>query len=314
MPQTLEKQPFFSLCTVSKNNAAGLQKTWKSIDFQTFKDFEWLVQDGASKDNSLEILASTSAQTQSAPDSGIYDAMNRLIERAKGRYILFLNAGDALAAADTLQTIYAATNKIAPDFIYGDAHEDTAAATSKDIALPALHHSPPPKSQTLQSPEPAATSTLKPEALPQPKSGTYPSFKGLYYVKYLHYKAAKSHTQIANGMFTHHQAMLYNCECIGTLRYNTAYKIAADYDFTARFLKSSLHGHVLAIHIPQPICIFESGGLSQQNAAHGRREQFEIRKNLQLCSPAQNQAITALQALNWQLRRHAPALYWLLKR
>lgn len=258
MPQPPEKQTFFSLCTVTKNNAAGLQKTWKSIDFQTFTDFEWLVQDGASDDNSLEILASTSAQTQSAPDSGIYDAMNRLIERAKGRYILFLNAGDALGQPDTLKTLHEALLTTNPAFAYGDSLEDLG-------------------------------ESQKP-------------------------KAAKSHTQIANGMFTHHQAMLYNCECIGTLRYNTAYKIAADYDFTARFLKSSLHGHVRAIHIPQPICIFESGGLSQQNAAHGRREQFEIRKNLKLCSPAQNQAITVLQALNWQLRRHAPALYWLLKR
>lgn len=253
MHQPSEKQTFFTIATVTKDNAAGLQKTYNSIKNQSFTDFEWLVQDGASTDETTQFLSQTNAITTSQPDNGIYDAMNRLIERANGHYILFLNAGDALAGPNILEIIHAAASKETPDFIYGDAHEGTGTHT-------------------------------KP-------------------------KTSKPHTHITRGMFTHHQSMLYRRAAIGSLRYNTHYKIAADYDFTAQFLQESQR----ALYVPAPICIFEAGGISQQNAAHGRREQFKIRENLKLCAPALNHVITSAQALNWQLRKLAPPFYWFLK-
>ncbi|MGH1397618.1 MAG: glycosyltransferase family 2 protein [Alphaproteobacteria bacterium] len=239
----------FSIITVTRNNAAGLIKTRDSILGQSCTDFEWLIQDGASTDDSLRTLKNTPAIIESAPDTGIYNAMNRAIERSKGKYLLFLNAGDTLVAPDTLKTIKTAT-KPAPDFIYGDAFEGT------------------------------------------------------------HQKPAKPHTSIKYGMFTHHQSMLYTRNKIANLRYNESYKIASDYDFTARFLQQNKN----TTYIPKPLCIFEPGGTSQINAALGRHEQFLIRKSLNLCPHWQNHAITAAQSLNLALRRHAPALYWLLKR
>jgi len=136
----------------------------------------------------------------------------------------------------------------------------------------------------------------------------------LDYVKYnsfrSHYKTAKPSTTIASGMFTHHQAMLYRRTSIKDLRYNEAYQIAADYDFTTRFLAQNPHPH----YIPTPICIFEPGGISQQKTTQGRREQFQIRKTLNLCSNFENHIITKKQHIATLLRKISPQLYWRVKR
>jgi len=241
----------FTLATITLNNAQGIEKTWKSIKSQDFHDYEWLVQDGGSTDQTLKMLKNTPAIVASKTDNGIYHAMNRLIERASGDYILFLNAGDALATPRTLSQIA----NINADFIYGNSLEETFNGKQK-------------------------------------------------------YKPAGSHKNITKGMFTHHQSMLYRRTAIGGLRYNENYKIAADYDFTVRFLRNT----ETVEYKPQPICIFEPGGISQQQTNQGRHEQFQIRKNLNLCSPIQNHIITTLQAINMKLRTHTPNLYWRLKK
>jgi len=123
-PETYKKPPLFTLATVTLNNASGLENTWKSIESQSYNDFEWLIQDGGSTDNTLELLQKiVCANIQSKPDNGIYNAMNRLIERSSGEYILFLNAGDALAAPETLAIIADTLKNSTPDLIYGDALE-----------------------------------------------------------------------------------------------------------------------------------------------------------------------------------------------
>lgn len=126
-----KKYPLFSIVTITLNNYQGLLKTAKSVDNQTYQDFEWLVIDGNSTDESLSFLKEkrSKERTQQYPftfysqeDEGIYDAMNIGISKAKGKYILFLNAGDELADDSVLEKIapYAAKK---PDFIYGDALE-----------------------------------------------------------------------------------------------------------------------------------------------------------------------------------------------
>lgn len=246
--------PLLTLATITLNNAQGIEKTKKSIKKQSFKDFEWLVQDGASTDETLNILKNTSAKLESKGDKGIYDAMNRLIERSTGDHILFLNAGDQLAAANTLQEIAEHLQKDTPDLLYGDALEE---------------------------------------------------HKGSEYLK-----SARSHQHLQLGMFTHHQSMIYRRAAIGNLRYNIDYEIAADYDFTARFIQNAK----IIEYIKTPICIFETGGISQQRTALGRKEQFQIREELKLCDPIQNHIVTLLQILNMALRNHFPSLFWTLKR
>lgn len=240
--------PFFSVITVTLDNIAGLKATHESLSRQTFQDFEWLVCDGGSGDGSLAFLADTDAQLVSRSDSGIYDGMNKGLEAARGAYVLFLNAGDALAGDDVLQSIREAADDA--DFIYGDSFEEIA---------------------------------------------------GVRYAK-----PARSHSRIASGMFTHHQAMLYRRSSLGDMRYNRDYKIAADYDFTAQLLAKSR----TVRKIDMPICVFEAGGVSQMQAALGRREQYQIRQDLGLCSRAHNIALTGFQAVMWRFRLAFPALYW----
>ncbi len=125
-----------------------------------------------------------------------------------------------------------------------------------------------------------------------------------------YYKRAKPHNCALYGLFTHHQAMVYRAALLKDLRYNLSYKIAADYDLTLRFLAGA--GRVM--RLDYPVCIFDTGGVSQSLAGLGRREQFTIRGKNGLCNPLTNGAIYMAQTVNWHLRKFMPDLYWRLKR
>lgn len=98
-----------SIITINFNNLEGLQKTIDSVIFQTFRDFEWIVIDGGSTDGSKELIelnAEHFAYWVSEPDKGIYNAMNKGIKVANGEYCLFLNSGDSLFKASTLEDVF----------------------------------------------------------------------------------------------------------------------------------------------------------------------------------------------------------------
>lgn len=93
------------------NNAANLMRTLESVTSQTFKDFEQIVVDGNSQDDSVSIIRSYESRIAnyiwiSEPDKGIYDAMNKGIRMAKGEYCLFLNAGDILYDDNALSVLF----------------------------------------------------------------------------------------------------------------------------------------------------------------------------------------------------------------
>lgn len=115
--------PLFSIITVTYNAAATLHPTLRSVAAQTFRDFEHLIIDGASTDGTQQLAADAGiAETKvySEPDHGLYDAMNKGLARAKGRYVLFLNAGDSFHSADTLQAYAdAIANNDLPGVVYG---------------------------------------------------------------------------------------------------------------------------------------------------------------------------------------------------
>lgn len=111
----------FSIITVTYNAAKVLATTLKSVEDQSFRDFEYLVIDGASTDDTVALVKRAGIATTtvwSEPDKGLYDAMNKAIDRASGQYLIFLNAGDAFATAETLAHIAMASQK-RPDVIYG---------------------------------------------------------------------------------------------------------------------------------------------------------------------------------------------------
>ncbi len=115
-----------SIITINRNNAAGLEKTMRSVAAQTFKGFEYIVVDGASTDGSVEVVKELGAeivhlQWVSEPDSGIYNAMNKGIRMASGDYIQILNSGDCLAADDVAEKMLKSLEeKGSPSILYGN--------------------------------------------------------------------------------------------------------------------------------------------------------------------------------------------------
>lgn len=117
----------FSIITVNRNNAEGLDKTMQSVSGQTSSDFEYIVIDGASTDNSCDVirrhaeLFGERIKWVSEPDNGIYNAMNKGIGMATGDYVQFLNSGDCLAASDvTSRMLDALSQHGCPPILYGN--------------------------------------------------------------------------------------------------------------------------------------------------------------------------------------------------
>lgn len=118
----MNTHPLISIITVTYNAGKVIGKTLDSLKEQTFHDFEHLVIDGKSTDNTLTLIKDkclTNTEVVSEPDKGLYDAMNKGIRKAKGKYLLFLNAGDSFHDAGTLE-MYAREATKDKDIIYGD--------------------------------------------------------------------------------------------------------------------------------------------------------------------------------------------------
>lgn len=268
----------FSVVTVTRNHLNGLKATAASLAQENPGLFEWIIIDGASSDGTAEYLRKTFPLTPplsppgrggsaagaegegtlcwlSEPDSGIYHAMNKGLERARGDYVLFLNAGDTLALPRTLEMLaeILKARPVKPDLIYGDAFEDTNEGRIV--------------------------------------------------------KTARPHGQLRQGLFTHHQSIFYARETINDLHYDQRYDIAADYKFTAEFLRRARD----VFYWPRPVCLFEAGGVSQRRAFRGRMQQSLIRRELQMTLPIEEISIVLKQTAAYTLRRIAPKLYWRLR-
>ena len=116
-----------SIITINRNNAAGLEKTMNSVLSQSYSDFEYVVVDGASTDNSVDVIRRFSIQFcdrlkwVSEPDKGIYNAMNKGIRMASGDYVEFLNSGDCLVAEDVVLKMFTVLDKEGyPSILYGN--------------------------------------------------------------------------------------------------------------------------------------------------------------------------------------------------
>lgn len=115
------QQPKISVITITYNADAFIERTAKNVINQTYPNIEYVVIDGASKDNTLNILNNYKKDIDvfiSEPDKGIYDAMNKGINKATGDYIIFMNAGDVFNDLDTISKAFEKHNN--EDFVYGD--------------------------------------------------------------------------------------------------------------------------------------------------------------------------------------------------
>lgn len=110
-----------SIITINYNNDIGLEKTILSILNQTIVDLDFIVIDGNSSDDSKSVINKFQNKITywvSEPDNGIYHAMNKGINVAKGEYLLFLNSGDFLI--DDKEILNICTKKLNHDIVAFD--------------------------------------------------------------------------------------------------------------------------------------------------------------------------------------------------
>lgn len=116
-------EPTISVITVCRNSAATLERALRSVASQDWRKIEHIVIDGASTDATPEILKlfrPRLAHVVSEPDHGIYDAMNKGLDRASGDIVCFLNADDQYASDKVLSLVVAQMGEHELDALMGD--------------------------------------------------------------------------------------------------------------------------------------------------------------------------------------------------
>lgn len=105
-------------------NEPNLEKTCESIVNQSCQDFEWVVVDGASNDETQKIWEKYKYRINkfiSEPDNGIYNASNKGIKLATSEYLNFMNAGDSFHSADVIEKLLSSDFDNS-DVVYGDTN------------------------------------------------------------------------------------------------------------------------------------------------------------------------------------------------
>ena len=110
-----------SIVTVNKNNAVGLEKTILSVLSQRNKNYEFIVVDGSSNDESSNILNQYHSYINKSffeHDKGPYDAMNKGISASNGEFIIFLNSGDLFFNDTVIDEFYSKINTTEKETVY----------------------------------------------------------------------------------------------------------------------------------------------------------------------------------------------------
>lgn len=113
--------PTLSIITVVYNNVRDIERTMLSVLKQTYANIEYIIIDGASTDGTLNIIQKYQDRITclvSEQDKGIYDAMNKGLALATGDYVLFMNSGDELYDATTVEAVFASSPDA--DIYYGE--------------------------------------------------------------------------------------------------------------------------------------------------------------------------------------------------
>lgn len=117
-----------SIITATYNSGTTLRDTMESVLRQTYQDIEYLVIDGASKDNTRDIIQKYEPRFEgklrwvSEPDKGIYDAMNKGIAMATGDVVGILNSDDFYTSETVLERLVGVLERTGADAVYGDIH------------------------------------------------------------------------------------------------------------------------------------------------------------------------------------------------
>lgn len=116
----MKKAPLITVITVSYNAVSSIEDTIKSVINQSYKNIEFIIIDGQSTDGTVDIIKKYEKQIAywtSEPDNGVYDAMNKGIDKSTGEWIIFLGADDILLDNLTILQKYLLDNI---SIIYGN--------------------------------------------------------------------------------------------------------------------------------------------------------------------------------------------------
>lgn len=231
-----------SIVTVTYNDAQGLRKTLESIKSQTYKNFECLIIDGGSTDNTMQIINEYEPKFnelginflyKSEKDNGIYDAMNKGIALAKGMWTIFMNGGDCFYSAEVLDRIF--SQKYSPDIdiLYG-----RWVTVYKD----------------------------------QLREGTVYLVDKEDQQKHCNLKCTKNFPTIGK-MISSHQAVFFKTALLQMRKYNIEYKIVADFEWC---MYAYLKGYKFKF-IDEFVCKFEFGGISSLKLYNKNKESVRVR-------------------------------------
>ena len=103
-----------TIVTVVKNDGDGIENTVLSVVNQSYKNIQYIVVDGGSKDNTMAVVnkyRGRISEIVSELDYGIYDAMNKSLPLINGEWVLFLNSGDFLVNSEVIRRVVDLINK-----------------------------------------------------------------------------------------------------------------------------------------------------------------------------------------------------------
>lgn len=228
-----------SIITVTYNAEATVERTLESVAQQTYPDVEHLIIDGASTDRTLEIAQKyPHAIVISEPDKGLYDAMNKGLQRATGDYLCFLNAGDKLHCKETLAHIMENLERNA----------------------------------SLENPEdpekPATIGILYGDTDIVDAQGKFLRNRRLTPPEHLTWRAFK------DGMLVCHQAFYINRHL--ALPYDLQYRFSADFDWCIRCMKEGEKRGMENLYIHEPLADYLAEGMTTANHKASLKERFKI--------------------------------------
>ncbi len=229
----------FTLITVTYNAEETLERTLQSVAEQTYPHIEHILIDGASKDRTLEIAKNFPHLTKivSEPDRGLYDAMNKGLRLATGDYVCFLNAGDKLHSADTLEKI---VDKIQVDKL---TRQENSAVCSSPTEYPGVLYG---HTDIVDN----DGRYIGPRRLTPPEQLTWRSFK--------------------QGMLVCHQAFYARRDLCP--EYDTTFRFSADFDWCIRVMKQTDN----LVHLPFTIVDYLQEGMTTRNHRASLIERFRL--------------------------------------
>ncbi len=123
--ESKEGLPLVTIVTVCLNSEATLEETIKSVVDQTYKNIEYIIIDGGSRDGTLDIIRTYEGSISywlSEPDNGIYDAMNKGLALARGDLVGIINSDDFYETNAVEQVVKASLEYVDAEVFFGDLY------------------------------------------------------------------------------------------------------------------------------------------------------------------------------------------------